>query len=125
MSSRFAFNSSRGFVNLQNIIIRNPTKHAFQISTQFTRSINSSSNLRHAAPKIIEYNEEITNKKDTKDSKKELWFFEDDDVSGYAEEAIKNYRENRVAGDVPMNTYSLGEGKEEITPVGFRQDLYK
>ncbi|CAG8793275.1 6287_t:CDS:1, partial [Acaulospora morrowiae] len=31
--------------------------------------------------------------------KKALWLVEDDDVSGYAKQAIKNFRENRVAGD--------------------------
>ncbi|RHZ79652.1 hypothetical protein Glove_143g10 [Diversispora epigaea] len=70
---------------------------------------------------IKQINEEITNKKETE---KALWLVEDDDVSGYAEEAIKNFRENRVAGSVTLNTYSLEDGKEEKTPAGFRQDLY-
>lgn len=65
--------------------------------------------------------EESTTKKNTG---KDLWLAEDDDVSGYAEEAIKNFRENRVAGDVILNAYSLEDGKEEKTPAGFRQDLY-
>jgi len=56
--------------------------------------------------------------------KKALWLAEDDDVSGYAKQAIKNFRENRVAGDVTLNAYTLEEGKEEKTPAGFRQDLY-
>ncbi|CAG8565556.1 8007_t:CDS:1 [Diversispora eburnea] len=59
------------------------------------------------------------------ENEKALWLVEDDDVSGYAEEAIKNFRENRVAGNVNLNAYSLEDGgKEEKTPVGFSQDLY-
>ncbi|CAG8556845.1 11768_t:CDS:1 [Acaulospora colombiana] len=56
--------------------------------------------------------------------KKALWLVEDDDVSGYAKKAIKNFRENRVAGDVDLNAYTLEDGKEEKTPAGFQKDLY-
>ncbi|CAG8554529.1 659_t:CDS:1 [Scutellospora calospora] len=58
-------------------------------------------------------------------AKKVLWLVEDDDVSGNAKEAIRSYKENRVAGDVTMNAYTLEDGKDENPPVGFRQDLYQ
>ncbi|CAG8613887.1 3143_t:CDS:2, partial [Racocetra fulgida] len=57
--------------------------------------------------------------------KKALWLVEDDDMSGNAEEAIKSFKENRVAGNVVMNAYTLEDGKDENPPVGFRQDLYQ
>ncbi|CAG8681039.1 23633_t:CDS:2 [Dentiscutata erythropus] len=57
--------------------------------------------------------------------KKTIWLAEDDDVSGNAEEAIKSFKENRVAvaGNVEANAYTLEDGKDENPPVGFRQDL--
>jgi len=54
--------------------------------------------------------------------KKSVWLAEDDDVSGYAEKAIKAYKENKVVGDV--HAYDLDDGKTERNPAGFRQDLY-
>ncbi|CAG8817206.1 32177_t:CDS:1 [Racocetra persica] len=57
--------------------------------------------------------------------KKVLWLVEDDDMSGNAEEAIKSFKENRVAGNVDMNAYTLEDGKDENPHVGFRQDLYQ
>ncbi|RIB21798.1 hypothetical protein C2G38_2034095 [Gigaspora rosea] len=57
--------------------------------------------------------------------KKTLWLVEDDDMSGNADKAIKSFKENRVAGNVDVNAYTLEDGKEENPPVGFRQDLYQ
>ncbi|KAF0441492.1 hypothetical protein F8M41_003800 [Gigaspora margarita] len=57
--------------------------------------------------------------------KKALWLVEDDDMSGNADKAIKSFKENRVAGNVDVNAYTLEDGKEENPPVGFRQDLYQ
>ncbi|CAG8434513.1 5332_t:CDS:2 [Diversispora eburnea] len=199
--SRFAFRSSRGFANYLNsqnsIISRSSMKYAFPISTQFTRNINASSNVKHAAPTAYEADKDYWSLKTTiddikakyglggnrikdpnlesysdlelevdlksadikkldeiqqllekaaqdlfshisasppaifnpikytdeentinKDIQKTLWFAEDDDVSGFAKEAIRNFRENRVAGDVILNAYSLEDGKEEKTPQG-------
>ncbi|GET02432.1 hypothetical protein GLOIN_2v1715307 [Rhizophagus clarus] len=55
-------------------------------------------------------------------AKKSVWLAEDDDVSGYAEKAIKAYKENKVVGDV--HAYDIDDGKNERNPAGFRQDLY-
>ncbi|CAG8437448.1 15531_t:CDS:1 [Funneliformis caledonium] len=55
-------------------------------------------------------------------AKRSVWLAEDDDVSGYAEKAIKAYKENKVIGDA--NAYDLDDGKTESNPAGFRQDLY-
>ncbi|EXX66741.1 uncharacterized protein OCT59_010947 [Rhizophagus irregularis] len=54
--------------------------------------------------------------------KKSVWLAEDDDVSGYAEKAIKAYKETKVVGDV--HAYDIDDGKNERNPAGFRQDLY-
>ncbi|CAG8591800.1 1299_t:CDS:1 [Ambispora leptoticha] len=55
--------------------------------------------------------------------KKQVWLAEDDDVSGNAQEAIKSFQENYVAGDVDLNAYHLEENIDE-KPVGF-QNFYK
>ncbi|CAI2165931.1 10396_t:CDS:1 [Funneliformis geosporum] len=54
--------------------------------------------------------------------KRSVWLAEDDDVSGYAENAIKAFKENKVIGNA--NAYDLDDGKTESNPAGFRQDLY-
>jgi hypothetical protein len=54
--------------------------------------------------------------------KKSVWLAEDDDVSGYAEKAIKAYKETKIVGDV--HAYDIDDGKTERNPAGFRQDLY-
>uniref|UniRef100_A0A1D1XZQ7 Dynactin, isoform n=1 Tax=Anthurium amnicola TaxID=1678845 RepID=A0A1D1XZQ7_9ARAE len=81
------------------------------------------SKLISSGPSIKGINDDdVVLKVNTKKAKKDVWLDENDDVSGYAEKAIKAYQENKVVGNV--HAYDIDDGKTERNPAGFRQDLY-
>ncbi|GBC10850.1 hypothetical protein RclHR1_09960001 [Rhizophagus clarus] len=54
-------------------------------------------------------------------AKKSVWLAEDDDVSGYAEKAIKAYKENKVVGDV--HAYDIDDVKKYTKWIEYEQHI--